>query len=193
MYSLIVVDVDDVVPRRTPALPNIYVGITTMPIASRYRLLERGKGPRWIRNRVVGLREDLSIPNVSEDGDTARAAKHAAIARLRSEGYTVNRDAVVWTVYVVELNPDTTTDSGTSHLYVGQTTKSPEQRLVEHVTRARNARGPLSSRVVAKRGGRLRMDLAPPTAYFDDATAKRVESEWAEKLRADGYVVHGGH
>lgn len=193
MYSLIVVEVDDVVPRRFHGLPNLYVGLTTMTLDDRFRLLEQGKGPGWIQGRIVGLREDLSLDNATRDRDEARTLRNQTLARLRAEGYTVNRITSVWTVYVIELDPAATRDPGKGYLYVGETMKTPERRFEEHLTRARNRNGRLSSSVVAKHGRRLRMDLAPGVTYFDRDSAKRAEAQWAEHLRAQGYTVRGGH
>jgi len=193
MYSLIVVELDDVVPRRSPGLPNLYVGLTTMPLDARFGVLQRGKGPSWIRGHLVALREDLSQDNATRDRGEARALKASAISRLGTEGYTVNRVTHVWTVYVIELDPAATTDPGKGHVYVGQTIKTPEKRLTEHLTLARNRRGRLSSSVVARHGRQLRMDLAPGVPYFDPESAKHAEAQWAEHLRAQGYTVRGGH
>jgi hypothetical protein len=189
---VLVVELDDVVPRRHPDLPDLYVGLTVEEPAIRYKRLEKGKGPAWLRGHLVCLREDLtSGPFLLRE--EAMAECRAAVRCLKQEGYTVNRDDKAWTVYVIELDPKGRTDPDKGFVYVGETSKSPEERFKEHVKGKRNKRGPLFSPVVRKFGRCLRMDLAPETKYFDQAASKAAEKRWAAKLKADGYKVAGGH
>ena len=189
---ILVVELDDAVPRRHPDKPNLYVALTTQEPSNRFAALLRGKGPAWLRDRLVGLRDDLtSGPFIlREEAETER---RAAVRCLKQEGYTVNRDAKVWTVYVIELDPKGCRDPGKGYVYVGETSKTPEERFDEHKKGKRNKRGPLFSPVVRRRGRRLRMDLAPKTKYFDQAASKAAEKRWAAKLKAEGYKVAGGH
>ena len=186
------VELDDVVPRRDPDKPNLYVGLTIEAPSIRYQRLERGTGPAWLQGRLVRLRDDLvSGPFLKQD--EARRECRIAIRCLRSEGYTVNRDTRVWTVYVIEMDPEGCRDPGKGFLYVGETSKTPEARYKEHLKGRRNRRGRLYSRSVRKHGRRLRMDLAPETRYFDAASSKAAEKRWARKLKDEGYKVIGGH
>ena len=189
---VLVVELDDVVPRRDPDKPNLYVGLTIEAPSIRYQRLERGTGPAWLQGRLVRLRDDLvSGPFLKQD--EARRECRIAIRCLRSEGYTVNRDTRVWTVYVIEMDPEGCRDPGKGFLYVGETSKTPEARYKEHLKGRRNRRGRLYSRSVRKHGRRLRMDLAPETRYFDAASSKAAEKRWARKLKDEGYKVIGGH
>lgn len=189
---ILVVELDDVVPRRVPDKPNLYVAVTVQEPGRRFEALEKGKGPAWLRGHLVRLREDLtSGPFVLHD--EAAAERNAAVACLKEEGFTVNRNSGVWTVYVVELDPKGAKNPGRGFVYVGQTSKTPEARFLEHVKGKRNKRGPLFSPVVRKWGVRLRMDLAPDTRYFDRASAEAAEKRWCEKLKSEGYRAVGGH
>ena len=189
---ILVVELDDAEPRRDPGKPNLYVAITTQEPANRFAALLKGKGPDWLRDRLVMLRDDLTSGPflLREEADKE---KRAAVRCLKSEGYTVNRDSKVWTVYVIELDPKGCKDPGKGFVYVGETSKTPEERFEEHRKGKRNTRGPLFSPVVRKFGRRLRMDLAPETKYYDQAASKAAEKRWAAKLKADGYRVAGGH
>jgi predicted GIY-YIG superfamily endonuclease len=187
-----VVELDDVVPRRDPARPNLYVTVTVEEPEKRYRALERGKGPQWLRGHLVRLRDDLTSGPFTLREEAA-AERNAALACLREEGFTVNRGAGVWTVYVVELDPKGAKSPGKGFVYVGQTSKTPEARFEEHIRGKRNKRGPLFSPVVRKWGLRLRMDLAPETRYFDRKSAEAAEKRTAQKMRDEGYRVAGGH
>ena len=192
-YSLIVLELEDVVPRRNPSKPNLYVSITKMPLESRFAYLASGEGPDWLVGKIHSLREDYSYGPFTEDYECAKSHKSATIAALRSEGYTVNRNTDTWIVYVIELDSSATNAPGAGHVYVGETKKSPEQRFEEHLSRAVNGKTRLYSPVVANHGRHLRMDLAPNRYFFDKMSSKEAESEWAEHLRSLGYVVKGGH
>lgn len=192
--GVIVVELDDVVPRRHPDKPNLYVASTRSPIEKRFTILQQGKGPAWIHDRIVHLRSDLSIPTQSISRSRARTQRQVTIKNLHSAGFTVNRNTQTWTVYVVELDVAAVKDPGKGVVYVGETSLTPEERFDQHMTKAMSSKGArLYSPVVARWGIGLRMDLAPAEKVFDKESSKRVEAEWAEHLRSLGYVVKGGH
>lgn len=112
---------------------------------------------------------------------------------MTSEGYTVNRNTQVWTVYVVELDGSAVSNPGKGYVYVGETSRTPEERFKQHRDGARNKHGRLYAGVVKQYGVRLRPDLAPRKKYFDQASAKRGEKEHFELLKSKGYNVKGGH
>ena len=192
-YGIIVAELQDVVPRRNLLLPNLYVGITTMNLLERFEHLEKGKGSPWLKNNLTSLREDLSIEPGMERHDEARKLKKKLVDSLKSEGYTVNRNTDIWTVYVIELHPSAIKDPGEGYVYVGESRKTPDERFSEHINRARNGKTKLYSSVVAKHWKQLRMDLAPGVTYYDSDSSKRAEADWAKHLRLLGYKVEGGH
>lgn len=189
---ILVAELDDVVPRRVPDKPNLYVALTIQEPDIKFAWLLRGKGPSWLTDHLFALRDDLTSGPFLLRED-AEKEKRAAIACLKKEGFTVNRDASVWTVYVVELDPKGTKTPGKGFVYVGQTSLTPEERFAQHKKGKRNTRGPLFSPIVRKWGLRLRMDLAPDTKYFDRGSAEAAEKRWAQKMRKEGYKVAGGH
>jgi hypothetical protein len=193
-YGVVVVELDDVVPRRHPDLPNLYVAGTDSSLEDRYQFLERPEGKEWFRGHVVSLRLDLSVPLRPIPISDRKALRVDTKRHLRSQGFTVNRYTRVWTVYVVELEPAAKTNPGRGVLYVGETSRTPEERFAQHMKQERTAKGGrLHSPVVSKYGRRLRMDLAPKELAFDKESAKRAEAAWAARLRSLGYVVKGGH
>jgi hypothetical protein len=193
-YGVIVVELDDVVPRRHPDLPNLYVAGTDSSLEDRYRFLERPEGKEWFRGHVVSPRLDLSVPLRPIPISDRKALRVDTTRHLRSQGFTVNRYTRVWTVYVVELEPAANTSSGRGVLYVGETSRTPEERFAQHMNQERTTKGGrLHSNVVTRYGKRLRMDLAPTEQLFDRDSAKLAEAAWAEHLRTLGYVVEGGH
>jgi len=75
-------------------------------------------------------------------------------------------------------------------IYVGSSSKKPEERLYEHINGVRNNRGPLYSRVVHRYGKRLRPSLYEkynPMRAREEAQAK--EEELTKKYRGRGYTV----
>jgi hypothetical protein len=148
---------------------------------------------KWLKDNVTSLRHDLSTaPSLASHGD-AKILKKSVISTLKSQGYTVNRNTDVWTVYVIELDATATKTPGKGYIYVGETKKSPEARFAEHKGRASNGKTKLYSTVVANHGVCLRMDLAPTSKLYDKDASKRAEAEWADHLRNLGYTVKGGH
>jgi predicted GIY-YIG superfamily endonuclease len=88
-------------------------------------------------------------------------------------------------VYVVYLrNPK---GDGRAGYYVGMTGLSPEERFENH------KRGIKSASVVRRCGERLVPKLYAHLNPMPYERAVAMERELAEKLRADGYQVFGGH
>jgi hypothetical protein len=88
-------------------------------------------------------------------------------------------------VYVVELKDQD--GPGTSGLYVGMTGLTRNQRFENHLS------GRKAARIVRDYGVRLAPEFyehLKPMSY-EDALAK--ERTFAEELRANGFVVYGGH
>lgn len=190
-YSLIVVELDDVVPRRRPKKPNLYVAKTVSSPEVRFEQLQRAKGPKWLHGHLRRLRTDLSMTLRTSDPKEAEKKLKELERRLALEGYTVNKSNATWTVYVVELDQTSSKGHGKGHVYVGQSSLTPEERFKKHMSKTRNVRGPIYSRHVANHGRRLRMSLAPKTFYLDEASAKKAEAEWGDHLRSLGYDVKG--
>ena len=108
---------------------------------------------------------------------------------------------MLYYVYVIELdkafaetsrarrmNPRSRPDKPC--IYVGSSSKEPEQRFYEHINGKRNERGPLFSRVVFKYGIRLRprhYQKYNPMITREEAETK--EKELAERYRKKGYTV----
>lgn len=104
-------------------------------------------------------------------------------------------------VYIIELdrafantpkvkkaNPNA--NSGKPCIYVGSSSKTPEERFYEHTSEKRNERGPLFSRVVFRYGIRLRPRLYQrynPMSTREEAETK--ERELTAKYKKRGYTV----
>ncbi len=93
-------------------------------------------------------------------------------------------------IYVIELDPGAcrrSTQAGHTCVYVGETADTPEQRFAEH------KRGYRASRVVRKYGVRLRPDLYRGFVCLTREQSRRLEARVAARLRAQGFIVFGGH
>ena len=191
-YRLIVVELDDVIPRRDSSKPNLFVDCIKVDPEDRFANMKLSK-KRWYSGYVVRLRADLAPQTRFSTEHRADEAHRRLIKKLKGQGYTVNRDPMVWHVYVVELEKSALSDPGKGYVYVGETSKTPEERFIEHTTGKRNKHGRLYSSVVLRHGVRLRPDLAPKRVYFDSAASKRAEKETFDRLEAKGYKVRGGH
>jgi len=89
-------------------------------------------------------------------------------------------------VYVIEIDGDA------KHVYVGQTSHTPDKRLAQHNTG-------LASNFAAKvfkRGSRgvLRQELYGHIARVSgQAEAEKLEAKLAKELEKKGFKVEGGH
>ena len=102
--------------------------------------------------------------------------------------YVIELDkAVTKTKWFKDANPEYTGEKAC--VYVGYTSKTPEQRFEEHISGARNKRGPIHSKKVKKYGVRLRPRLYKSLQNMTEEDAKFMEVEKARRLRKRGYGV----
>ena len=193
-YRVVVLELTNVVSRIRTDRPNIYVGVTARTAQQLADGLNDGKyKPAWARNNVVGLLDKLA-PQGTLTYTEAKQLRDDLERQLRTKGYTVNRNTTAYRTYVINLDNPDLTDPGKGYVYVGQTSKTPEQRLQEHLTGARSAKGHnLASRKVLKYGTQLNYDLMTQRIYLTQKQALKAERRLAERLRQQGYTVEGGH
>ena len=88
----------------------------------------------------------------------------------------------------IQANPNARSDKPC--IYVGSSSRTPEERFHQHINGARNPKGPLYSRIVRRYGIRLRPRLYEkhnPISTREEAEAK--EAELTERYRRRGYTV----
>lgn len=73
-------------------------------------------------------------------------------------------------------------------LYVGSTSKTPDERLAQHL----NPPPHIKATVVTRCGGVLRPELAPRQIFSAREAAERAEAKLAATLKERGYTVFGG-
>lgn len=197
-YRIIAVELSDVIERRDPSRPNLYVGLTKVTPEARLEELLSGEGPENLRGHFKQLRMDL-IENVSEYSymKQAKKALQREKRRLARQGHWINGQHAVWHGYVIDLDTEGIANFGKGFVYVGQTSLTPEERFAIHTAPkpAPPARD-LASKIVRRRGLRLNYELMeamyPKSPVFTAVDAKSLERSWALKLKKMGYKVEAG-
>jgi hypothetical protein len=103
--------------------------------------------------------------------------------------YVIELDrAFAGTAKAKEENPNADIDKPC--IYVGSSSKKPEERFYEHINGIRNNRGPLFSRIVKRYGIRLRPRLYQRyNPMITRSEAQEKEKELTAKYREKGYTV----
>jgi hypothetical protein len=184
-HKIVVLELDDVVERRDPRHPCVFVGIQRVGESSEVAHM---KLPEWVRGANSLERQDLAPATLFARKENAQKKKILVVNSLEGRGYTVNQCTTVYSLYVIELEPDPAKDGEATAVYVGETTKTPDERFQEHMSG-----GILASRHVARRGVCLRPDLAPRQKYHTREASRAAEERLAERLRKRGFAVYGGH
>jgi len=177
--------------------PHPYVTYTGKPPEDLLAYLKSGKGPERIGNGAVGL-----IPKLVSNFKLTRSLKvvqrrlKEVIHPLRDLGYAVNRDANVFSVYVIDSdteNKTTILNVGRKKraVYVGQSSITPEQRY-DKLKHAEKFKRNLSSGVVDERGKGINESHSPKKKVFTEKAALNLEADISFKLHNQGYRVFGG-
>ncbi len=109
-------------------------------------------------------------------------------------GRSVLRPVGRYHVYVVELDEAAREKAPRGErrpgpcVYVGETGRTPEERLAVH-----KAGGPRAASIVTRFGVRLLPSLATRGPFLTRAGAARGEKRVGDQLRRKGYVVFGGN
>jgi hypothetical protein len=195
---VVVIELDHKMKVREPGKPHLYVTSTMRRPQDLLDRLQRGKRPSWMKGELVRLRQDLIFdyrPTTSKKVIDRRLEEtKLRVARM---GYAVNGDANVWSVYVLDVDPDAgqpLLERGRLNrvIYVGQTSKDVDTRLKEHRGESVGRKGQyLGAPSVKGRRPRLNRELAPKRQVFTKEDAIKLESKHALKLAKKGYRVLG--
>jgi hypothetical protein len=133
---------------------TLRVGSSAMEPDRRIATLKtsRSSESRRAAKYLLRSRQDLlnHLVSASSTEDNGGVSKASVVAALRNLGHWVNGSGQLFRVYVIELDDDVGRKTGNASLpwlYVGETSKSTEIRIEEHLAASRNRRGPLFSRV----------------------------------------------
>jgi hypothetical protein len=164
-------------PRREPTNAELIVRIADQ----QKRLRKRGPSAGANGERKAPVQPVTQSPRELSSSSKAKAASS------RRGRYVV---------YVIELQEAACTRrdcparaAGKPHVYVGETSKTAEERFDVHL-----AGGAKAARVVAKHGVRLRPRLSRAWGpYGTRQEAQVAEDALAKRLRKRGFHVYGGH
>ena len=159
-----------------------------------------GSGAQFAQCHGIKPRMDLleSLPQEIRGLDSYRTKEEASEARTRIRDHLLGcayvLDAAngdeIFTVYVINLQEIAGGDkASTNWVYVGQTSKAPEERLKEHL-----AGGTMSNKAVSTYGLDLNeylMREIPQVRFRSDALW--LERHVGEELKQRGYKVEGAH
>lgn len=85
IYRLIVVELDDVIPRRDPAKPNLFVDLIKVDPEDRFRNMKVSK-KRWYSGHVLRLRSDLPPQTRFSTEHRAEDAYKKLVRKLKVRG-----------------------------------------------------------------------------------------------------------
>ena len=140
---------------------------------------------------LAGLPRTVRGPATHPNKAEARERMQLIKKHLNGLGYVVdtNKGNSVYTVYVVNLRDTVGPRVGPyGWVYVGQTTRAPQERLRQHLS------GHTASRHVFRHGVDLNRRLyrnVPATKFKEDVL--KLEAQLARDLKQRGYNVLGGH
>jgi len=184
-YKIRVFQLSDEENRRNPSLPCLYVRIDKF---GRDGAILEKVFPDWVMDKNPLEHPDLNVETIYHKLEKARKRMQSLVENFSSKGHTVNRCKTIYRLYVIELEPNIKKDGAACAVYVGETSKSRDERFEEHM-----AGGIRASNHVSKRGLRLRPDLTPRQEYYTREASKAAEIRLAARLQEKGYAVYGGH
>jgi hypothetical protein len=192
-HRVVVVEVDDsAAPRFHPDRPSLYITTTAGSAVSRVaQLLTGTRGPEVIRGHVVRDRPDLYARFPPKTARHVNEQREHLVCRLIRRGHRVVGQAH-HRVYVIELDPSERYPGfGGTWVYVGQSSRSPEDRFREHTSGARNRedRGRLYNDEVRRWGMRLLPQFYAHLHPSCTAQAEARELALARQLLAKGFKV----
>jgi hypothetical protein len=194
-YRMWIVELQDGCLGNWPYGLSLWVGIAMGDPLDRITTLFKSRRSQYRRVAQCMMRPrlDLGSTRSYQDRSIAIQAKTRVIRKLRDSGNWVNGAGQLRRVYVIELDEDVGPKTGTASmpwLYVGETGISIDDRIEQHRSAARNARGPLFSRTAHRHFLRPRPDIyeaIPPVHNQEDS--KSLEASLADFLRKEGYSV----
>ena len=184
-------------PRGHKGRPCVYVGMSGKDPGKAFAGSDFSEAPREVQRhgrRLLSRHTQYRYSRLK-----AVEAKYRLIKDLRDKHYWVFNDSEAKThsVYVILLSREIQDDPKVTKLnpdakrakpcvYVGQTGKTPKERLKQH------KRGELANRWVRDHGVRLMPRLYEHLNPLNELQSLRMERRLARRLRKLGYTVLGG-
>ena len=199
-HAVIVVELDAPNNLRKPGKPHLHITSTSLQpekffenLVDRYPKLKLPGKPMRLRLDLVGNYKP------SRSKDVIKRRIEETTLRLSRLGHAINGDDSVWSVYVLDVNPDLPTplpllDRGKRNhvVYVGQTSKDIKVRELEHRGESFGKSGKyLGAPSTKGRNPRLNLELTPDRKFYNEPDAKKFESTLAHYLKRKEYRVLG--
>lgn len=186
--KIVVFELSDVVQRRKPQFPNLFVTTTSKESSDADQLVKSlQKSRRKLGTSIISLRKDLCPEGNYVDTKTRGPAKSEFCKKLAAEGYCVNPNPETkYAIYVVKLAQTAWLKDSRQPLYVGVSSYEPVERIAQHL------QGVRAARKVKNHFEKRWQELEPKGKLFHsyyDAVAE--ETFWGMKLLKDGYKVFG--
>jgi hypothetical protein len=159
----------------------VWVTSTSQPIESEFHAPHRGSR---LRKATTSILEEGSSTVFYSRRSALMESLRVTKRELAEAGFSVLSGNNVHRIYVMEYCRDAPGKQSGAWLYVGQTSKSREERISEH---QRGIRAAKDARYFSHR----REDLEPQDHFFSVASAEQGEVEWGAHLAASGYLVRG--
>lgn len=180
-FFVTVVELSDLAPRRRPELPNVFVKVLKCSVgdpSEYFRRLKTVRGKHFIK-----VRTDLYTNQRFNSKKAANKARDQIADSLAKLGYTVNPlQKIEHSIYVLQLKE---LKPGQKRFYVGQTTKSVETRIQEHLSGIRDAK-------CVRTGSPKRVEAMEPKRKFSSLwDAEAEETALGNELISRGFAVCG--
>lgn len=174
------------------------VSTSTLDPGERVRTLASSKylSHRNLAPHVICARPDLYDDQEFTSTEEAKRAKRNLIERLWAEGHWVNESGTAFHVYVIELSNGVGIKTGRRDLpwlYVGETSKNPRDRILQHKEGAMKGRRRIYNRSAHEHYVCPREDLyGSIPAVFTRGESRQLEAKTALRLETEGYSVIWG-
>ena len=192
-YYVVIVELDTKSRARDKTKPHLYIGMSKTPPED---WLEKFKGPGtagsdYARGHYVKIYEASPYAKPRTSADVARRRRDEQIEKYIRRGHFVN-NGEKFHVYVVDLKQDHLEIMPKSgYVYVGRTSKTPEERFKQHMGGKPLEGKDRRSKVVKRLGIRLSYDLMPKSVSTETQSIQ-LEKDWAKRLKDRGYRVEAG-
>ena len=102
-YCVVVIELDETLPRRDQSKPHLYIAVSASLPDDRLSELKRGKGPKFAVGHYVDINKGESDIHLSLDLVEARKLLKKVKLRYAENGHAVNGASDEWRVYVINL------------------------------------------------------------------------------------------
>jgi Uri superfamily endonuclease len=193
-YHIVIIELDSTLPRRNTRRPHLYIGASLSSAEECLRQLQQGSGPAFAKGHHLSVFAESPYTKPTRDPEVAKRRLDETIEKYSRLGHMVNNSKSEWHVYVIDLKQDhLEVKPKSGHVYVGSTSKSVSERVLQHEKGAETSKGHrLSSRYVFQHFGGLNKSLSPKKTYFTSRAAEEKEEQLAEELCRKGYLVRAG-